>query len=205
MKKPAASADKILGKFEATIEHLLDSCRAIFVGVLHDPFHLGERFIGILSTTTLKADFAPAFLRWLRKVLFWLICILGLVLFFRYALHHGLRTGFGEDRVQLRDHEHYSPAKTLWDWLQLFGAPAALAVIAYLFQQARKTADQSLAVEAQRHSILQAYFNGMSELLASQEWEREARAFRRYGMNDGRSAIQQLVRARTHARFFQRV
>jgi uncharacterized protein YjbI with pentapeptide repeats len=105
--------------------------------------------------------------------------------------------GIRAERIQLGEHEHYVPAKTLWDWLQLFGAPVVLAVIVYFFQRATKTADQKLAIESQRHSILQAYFDSMSQLLASEEWERDVRAFRRYGMKDGRGVLQQMVRART--------
>jgi Pentapeptide repeats (8 copies) len=123
--------------------------------------------------------------------------ILCLALLLWFALRHGLRTGFRAERIQLGEHEHYVPAKTLWDWLQLFGAPFVLAVIAYFFQRATKTADQKLAIESQRHSILQAYFDSMSQLLASEEWERDVRAFRRYGMKDGRGVLQQMVRART--------
>ena len=133
----------------------------------------------------------------LRKVLLVPAGILCLALLLWFALRHGLRTRFRAERIQLGEHEHYVPANTLWDWLQLFGAPVALAVIAYLFQRATKTADEKLTIESQRHSILQAYFDSMSQLLASEEWERDVRAFRRYGMKDGRGVLQQMVRART--------
>ena len=78
---------------------------------------------------------AASTLKQLRNFLLVPASILCLALLLWFALRHGLRTGFKAERIQLGEHEHYVPAKTLWDWLQLFGAPVALAVIAYLFQR----------------------------------------------------------------------
>lgn len=67
-------------------------------------------------------------------------------------------------------------AKTLWDWLQLLGIPVALAVLAFLFNEAQTRRDQeredrraaqqrALAADAERENTLQAYLGRMSELM----------------------------------------
>jgi hypothetical protein len=66
--------------------------------------------------------------------------------------------------------------KTGWDWLQLLLIPAALALVALLFNQAntrtergiaqrRYEQDQQIALDKQREDLLQAYLDRMSELL----------------------------------------
>ncbi len=66
--------------------------------------------------------------------------------------------------------------KTVWDWLQLLIVPAALALVALLFNQAntrteqkiaqqRYEQDQQIALDKQHEDLLQAYLDRMSELL----------------------------------------
>jgi len=55
--------------------------------------------------------------------------------------------------------------KTLWDWLQLFIIPLALAGVALLFNLATTRRDQQIAIDKQRGDLLQAYLDRMSELL----------------------------------------
>jgi Pentapeptide repeats (8 copies) len=73
-----------------------------------------------------------------------------------------------------------SHAKTLWDWLDLLIVPAVLALGGYLFarsenQRMQKTAydertlDRQIADERQRDDTLQAYLDGMSQLLTDKE------------------------------------
>jgi len=55
--------------------------------------------------------------------------------------------------------------KTLWDWLQLFIIPFALAIIAILFNRAERKNEQATSYDNQRETALQEYFDRISELL----------------------------------------
>ncbi len=64
------------------------------------------------------------------------------------------------------------PAKTLWDWMSLFLAPATLAGLGFWFQHsqekakdAKETADTLAAADQQREAALQDYLSILSELL----------------------------------------
>jgi hypothetical protein len=70
--------------------------------------------------------------------------------------------------------------KTLWDWLDLLVVPIVLALGGYLFtrsenQRTQKTADQErsldreIANERRQDDTLQAYLDGMSQLLTDKE------------------------------------
>ena len=55
--------------------------------------------------------------------------------------------------------------KTLYDWLQLLIIPAVLAVGGYLFNFTTGRTEREVASDRQREDALQAYIDGMSELL----------------------------------------
>jgi hypothetical protein len=70
--------------------------------------------------------------------------------------------------------------RTLWDWLNLLIVPAVLALGGYLFtrsesQRSRETAekertlDREIADERRQDDMLQAYLDGMSQLLTDKE------------------------------------
>jgi len=85
-------------------------------------------------------------------------------------------TGFGEAVQPKPDNGDIQPRKTLWDWLQLFIVPFALAAIGLWFaaqQDSRqqkiegKRADSAQKIEGQRaqDAALQAYLDQMSQLM----------------------------------------
>src|SRR5215218_3358708 len=85
-------------------------------------------------------------------------------------------TGFGESVQTKPDNQEIQPRKTLWDWLQLFIVPLALAAIGLWFsaqqdaQQQRieaKRAESEQQIEKQRaqDAALQAYLDQMSQLM----------------------------------------
>ena len=64
------------------------------------------------------------------------------------------------------------PAKTLWDWMALFLAPATLAFLGFLFQHSQEKAketksdqDRKRVADQQREAALQDYLNILSGLL----------------------------------------
>jgi uncharacterized protein YjbI with pentapeptide repeats len=107
-------------------------------------------------------------------------------------------TGFGESVQTKPDNQEIQPRKTLWDWLQLFIVPLALAAIGLWFsaqqdahqQQIEKRRAQSeRQIEEQRaqNAALQAYLDQMSQLML----ERDLRS------SIERSEESTLARART--------
>ncbi len=85
-------------------------------------------------------------------------------------------TGFGESVQPKPDNQEIQPRKTLWDWLQLFIVPLALAAIGLWFsaqqdahqqQIEKKRAMSNLQIEDQRaqDAALQAYLDQMSQLM----------------------------------------
>ena len=92
------------------------------------------------------------------------------------------------------------PAKTLWDWLGLLVVPPVLAIGGYLFARSenqrmrenadrQRTLDRELADERRQDDILQAYLDGMSQLLSDKE-----RPLHRAELGDHLSTV---ARART--------
>jgi hypothetical protein len=84
-------------------------------------------------------------------------------------------TGFGESVQTKPDNQEIQPRKTLWDWLQLFIVPLALAAIGLWFsaqqdahqqQIEEKRAQSERQIEKQRaqDAALQAYLDQMSQL-----------------------------------------
>jgi uncharacterized protein YjbI with pentapeptide repeats len=62
--------------------------------------------------------------------------------------------------------------KTLWDWLQLLSAlaiPVVLALGGYLFTRSENRRAHEIADERRQDDMLQAYLNGMSQLLTDKE------------------------------------
>jgi len=72
------------------------------------------------------------------------------------------------------------PAKTLWDWLQLFGIPVVLVTLAFLLSDAqtrrdqqrelreaelRETLQRAAAIDVERESTLRTYLAQMSDLM----------------------------------------
>lgn len=85
-------------------------------------------------------------------------------------------TGFGESVQSKPDNQEIQPRKTLWDWLQLFIVPFALAAIGLWFaaqqdahqqQIEAKRAESEQQIEEQRaqDAALQAYLDQMSQLM----------------------------------------
>ena len=72
------------------------------------------------------------------------------------------------------------PKRTLWDWLDLLIVPAVLAIGGYLFTRSEsrrtqqtaekeRTLDREIADERRQDDMLQAYLDGMSQLLTDKE------------------------------------
>jgi hypothetical protein len=85
-------------------------------------------------------------------------------------------TGFGESVHPKADNQEIQPRKTLWDWLQLFIVPLALAAIGLWFSAQQvahqqkitaKSAESDRLLEEQRaqDAALQAYLDQMSQLM----------------------------------------
>ena len=109
-------------------------------------------------------------------------------------------TGFGEAVQPKPDNGEVQPRKTLWDWLQLFIVPLALAAIGLWFaaqQDSRqqkieeKRADSAQKIEEQRaqDAALQAYLDQMSQLMLEGDLLRSS--------DGGSEEVRTLARART--------
>jgi uncharacterized protein YjbI with pentapeptide repeats len=103
--------------------------------------------------------------------------------------------GVSEQRWTRGPNEEVRPAKTAWDWLQLFIVPLALAVIGYFFNHAESVRDrhredtranqaQFIADENRRDQVLQDYLVRMADLvlerrLRGRKYNRDARGVAR--------------------------
>jgi uncharacterized protein YjbI with pentapeptide repeats len=103
------------------------------------------------------------------------MAVAAVVVLIRVGQHYQW-TGFGESVQSKPDNREIQPRKTLWDWLQLFIVPLALAAIGLWFaaqQDARqqqieeKRAQSERQIEEQRAQdmALQAYLDQMSQLM----------------------------------------
>jgi hypothetical protein len=63
------------------------------------------------------------------------------------------------------------PAKTLWDWLQLFVIPVALAGLAFLLNDSQARRDRAIAADGRREAALDTYAKEMSGLLLAHRLE----------------------------------
>jgi hypothetical protein len=74
-------------------------------------------------------------------------------------------TGFGESVQPKPNNQEIHPRKTLWDWLQLFIVPLALATLGLWFSAQQDTRQQQLEEQRARNAALQAYLDQMSQLM----------------------------------------
>ena len=106
-------------------------------------------------------------------------------------------TGFGETIVE---DGFSSPAKTLWDWMDLLVIPLGIAYIASRFTKTlkqnelkiaeqRSKREQEISLDQQRENALQSYFDRISELLL-----REGNGLK---ASDPEDEIRVVARART--------
>lgn len=94
-------------------------------------------------------------------------------------------TGFGQYNVN----GEVQPFKTLWDWLDLLVVPIVLALGGYLFTRSENRKTQDVAREGRQDDTLQAYLDGMAQLLTDKD-----RPLHRAQVGDSLSTV---ARART--------
>jgi hypothetical protein len=105
-------------------------------------------------------------------------------------------TGLPPQRVP----KNTQPTKTLWDWLDLLIVPVVLALGGYFFTRSesqrtqdiaeqQRTLDRQLAEEQRQDDTLQAYLDGMAQLLTDKD-----RPLHRAQVGDSLSTV---ARART--------
>ena len=97
-------------------------------------------------------------------------------------------TGFGELVRPKADNQEIQPRKTLWDWLQLFIVPLALAAIGLWFSAQQDTRQQLLEEQRAQNAALQAYLDQMSQLMLGGDLLRSS---------EEDSEVRTLARART--------
>jgi uncharacterized protein YjbI with pentapeptide repeats len=97
-------------------------------------------------------------------------------------------TGFGESVQPKPDNQEIQPRKTLWDWLQLFIVPLALAAIGLWFSAQQDTRQQQLEEQRAQNAALQAYLDQMSQLMLQGDLLRSS---------EEDSEVRTLARART--------
>jgi uncharacterized protein YjbI with pentapeptide repeats len=107
-------------------------------------------------------------------------------------------TGFGETVQSKPDDQDIQPRKSLWDWLQLFVVPLALAAIGLWFtaqqdahqqqiEDKRAKSDRYIEEQRAQDAALQAYLDQMSQLMLDRDL---------LGSQQG-SEVRTLARART--------
>lgn len=84
--------------------------------------------------------------------------------FNRYTQVSTIHTLSGPTAGTVTRTEAYQPGKTLWDWLQLLIIPAVLTLGA-IWYTARQNHDLQITLDNQRETMLQTYFDKMSDLL----------------------------------------
>jgi uncharacterized protein YjbI with pentapeptide repeats len=97
-------------------------------------------------------------------------------------------TGFGESVQPKSGDQEIQPRKTLWDWLQLFIVPLALAAIGLWFSAQQDTHQQLLEEQRAQNAALQAYLDQMSQLMLQGDLR---------GSKEGSEVRRTLARART--------
>jgi uncharacterized protein YjbI with pentapeptide repeats len=101
---------------------------------------------------------------WLGGILVALLVVLVLIRI-GYAPSWTSFTGFGEREVK----QDVQPTKTLWDWLDLLIVPIVLAIGGYLFTRSESHSTQASAERRALDDTLQAYLDGMSQLVTDKE------------------------------------
>jgi uncharacterized protein YjbI with pentapeptide repeats len=97
-------------------------------------------------------------------------------------------TGFGESVQPKSGDQEIQPRKTLWDWLQLFIVPLALATLGLWFSVQQDTRQQLLEEQRAQNAALQAYLDQMSQLMLGGDLLRSS---------EEDSEVRTLARART--------
>lgn len=97
-----------------------------------------------------------------QKAVLWTTLIVFLLLVSVYSFE-GL--GFSESVRQLEPYQNLRRAKTLWDWLQLLGAPAAIAFGVYWLGARQTQRDSHLQEQRTQDEALQAYLDQMGHLM----------------------------------------
>jgi uncharacterized protein YjbI with pentapeptide repeats len=97
-----------------------------------------------------------------QKAALWTALIVFLLLVSAYSFE-GL--GFGESVRQLEPYQNLRRAKTPWDWLQLLGAPAAIAFGVYWLGARQTQRERELQDQRAQEEAVQAYLDQMSHLL----------------------------------------
>jgi uncharacterized protein YjbI with pentapeptide repeats len=103
------------------------------------------------------------------------VVVAAVVVLIRVGQHYQW-TGFGESVRPKADNQEIQPRKTLWDWLQLFIVPLALAAIGLWFsaqqdahqqkiEEKRAKSDRHIEEQRAQDAALQAYLDQMSQLL----------------------------------------
>lgn len=109
------------------------------------------------------------FLKSFWKYFFTLILICLII----FAILHGYQyswTGFSNNVNSFGEPFH---GKTLWDWMDLILIPCLLGFIAYLFTNAQKSRELSVALLNKREQALQQYFDYMTNLLINIDYSSE--------------------------------
>jgi uncharacterized protein YjbI with pentapeptide repeats len=92
------------------------------------------------------------------------VVVAAVVVLIRVGQHYQW-TGFGESVRPQADNQEIQPRKTLWDWLQLFIVPLALAAIGLWFSAQQDAHQQQLEEQRAQNAALQAYLDQMSQLM----------------------------------------
>ena len=103
------------------------------------------------------------------------VVVAAVVVLIRVGQHYQW-TGFGESVQPKSDNQEIQPRKTLWDWLQLFIVPLALAAIGLWFaaqqdanqqeiEEKRAKSDRHIEEQRAQDAALQAYLDQMSQLM----------------------------------------
>ena len=103
------------------------------------------------------------------------VVVAAVVVLIRVGQHYQW-TGFGESVRPKADSQEIQPRKTLWDWLQLFIVPLALAAIGLWFsaqqdshqqkiEEKRAKSDRHIEEQRAQDAALQAYLDQMSQLM----------------------------------------
>ena len=136
-------------------------------------------FAALIAVGTLLIVFLGYFLENLRArpltVLGAATVVAAVVVLIRVGQHYQW-TGFGESVQPKSDNQEIQPRKTLWDWLQLFIIPLALAAIGLWFaaqqgahqqqiEKKRAMSDRQIEEQRAQDAALQAYLDQMSQLM----------------------------------------
>jgi uncharacterized protein YjbI with pentapeptide repeats len=125
------------------------------------------------------------------------VVVAAVVVLIRVGQHYQW-TGLGESVRPKADNQEIQPRKTLWDWLQLFIVPLALAAIGLWFsaqqdahqqeiEKDRAKSDRHIEEQRAQDAALQAYLDQMSQLMLEGNLRRSKES----------SEVRTLARART--------